>query len=54
MLSEFETELLNKLDQMLSLIKSQCDTIGNLHRLLNKYDVDYLKEIEKERVGSQG
>ena len=50
MLSEFEIELLNKLDQMINLIKNQCDTIGQLHKLLNQYNSDYLSEIEKQRT----
>jgi hypothetical protein len=48
MLNPFEVELLNKLDRIIDLMRFQTDKMDQLHKLLNQYNNDYLKEMEKD------
>jgi hypothetical protein len=53
-MTDFEVELLNKLDRIIDLMRFQTEKVEQLHRLLNQYNNEYLIEIEREGQKAQG
>jgi hypothetical protein len=52
--SEFETEIIAQLTRLVQIVSSQNEKLDQLLKLFNQYNAEYLIEMEKEGMKTQG